>query len=540
MVAASVALPPTRAAEPAAGPNPDHWRYRVAPGDTLIGVAAAMLEPSVPWQELQQLNRIANPRRLQPGSELLLPTQWLRREAAAAQAVHVRGDVKVERANGGAVEPLTNGMALATGDLVRSAADASATLRFVDGSRLLTMPASELRIEQASRVGRRGIPETRLRLQQGGADARVEPAAEPGRRFDVQTPVVNLGVRGTEFRAHVDRGSARVEVTEGTVAAAAKSGETAVGAGFGTVVDAAGSIAPPKRLMAAPDLGPAADQRLERVPLRLAWRALDGASAYRAQVYPTGNAEQLLLDGRFTTPAARWADLPDGRYVLVVRGVDGDGLEGLDARAGFVLKARPEPPFVSEPADRARVYGEAATFRWARSAAAARYRLQIAQHEDFAQPRVDASDLADAEYRAALPPGEYRWRVASIAADGDQGPFGDPQSFTQRAVPVSPALEPPQLDASGLRLRWRSAGEGASYEYQLARDAQFTDLVGAGRTAQPQASLADPLPGTYHLRVKTLDADGFAGPFGPSQQIDVPRSKVWLLFPGLLLLILLL
>ncbi|WP_173052140.1 hypothetical protein [Candidatus Nitrotoga sp. AM1P] len=35
-------------------------------------------------------------------------------------------------------------------------------------------------------------------------------------------------------------------------------------------------------------------------------------------------------------------------------------------------------------------------------------------------------------------------------------------------------------------------------------------------------------PGIYYLRVKTIDADGFAGPFGPVQQIEVPtKTNYW-------------
>jgi hypothetical protein len=50
-------------------------------------------------------------------------------------------------------------------------------------------------------------------------------------------------------------------------------------------------------------------------------------------------------------------------------------------------------------------------------------------------------------------------------------------------------------------------------------------------------TLPTPPPGTYHLRLRTLDADGFAGPYGATQQIDVPRSWGWWLIPASLLLL---
>ena len=50
-----------------------------------------------------------------------------------------------------------------------------------------------------------------------------------------------------------------------------------------------------------------------------------------------------------------------------------------------------------------------------------------------------------------------------------------------------------------------------------------------------QSQIDNPKPGTYYLRVKTIDADGFAGSFGPVQQIEVPTKTNWWLL--LLLLV---
>ena len=512
------------------------WQYQVVEGDTLIGITESYLEPTVRWQRLQRLNRITEPRRLQTGSVVRAPMAWVRREAVVAEAVHVRGDVDVARA-GGVTERVVVGMQLHAGDELHAGAESSATLRFVDGSRLLLMPATRLRVDRLLLLGNVRAADTRLHLHEGGADAQVAPT--PARRFEIRTPVVNLGVRGTDFRASVDAGAARLrlEVLDGAVAAGAGAREVAVGAGFGTVVGGTGEVSAPRRLLAAPDLRGVAP-RLERVPLRLEWQPLPGAARYHAQVFPDNQAGRLLLDGYFDSAAARWSDLPDGRYVLRVRGVDTDGLEGMDGQWTFVLKARPEPPFTREPAPDARVYGDGATLRWSQSASAARYRLQVSRGADFEQSVADLRDLGATEHRLQLPPGEYRWRVASVTADGDQGPFGDAQTFTQRPIPTSPTIEPPQQSAGGLLLRWRSEGADVQYEYQMARDDGFTEIVAEGRTREPQFVLAAPVPGPYYLHVKTIDADGFAGPYGESQRVEVPYPKWLLLLPAAVLLLL--
>jgi hypothetical protein len=40
--------------------------------------------------------------------------------------------------------------------------------------------------------------------------------------------------------------------------------------------------------------------------------------------------------------------------------------------------------------------------------------------------------------------------------------------------------------------------------------------------AESEVTVPRPEPGVYFLRVRALDADGVAGPYGPVQQIDVP------------------
>lgn len=519
--------------EPADG----DWLYRIAPTDTLIGLSSSYLAPPYGWRDLQRLNRVPDPLRLQPGSTLRMPVKWLRREAAVAEALHVQGEALVVR-GGESPRPVQAGESLRTGDVLRTGAGASLTLRFADGSRLLARPDSEVRLERLLVLGRSGLADTRLQLERGSVDSIVVPQKGRSGGYEIRTPTVNLGVRGTEFRAQADpqQAASRVEVLAGRVAAASGR-EIKVDAGFGSVAAAGQPPQPPRRLLQPPAL-PAGPIRLERIPLRLSWPPVSGVAAYRAQILAEGEPERLLLDGRFTEPAARWADLPDGRYRLRVRAIDADGLEGLDASTPLVIKARPEPPFTSQPTADARVYGESAAFAWTRPAAAARYRVQIADDAEFTRLRVDDATLAEPRLQVALPPGRYHWRLASIAADGDQGPFGDAQAFTQRAIPPSPAAEPPQVADGRLVFRWQAATAGESFDVQVARDAEFKQIVREERTAQASLTLTDPPSGRYYLRVRTVDPDGFAGPYGGVQQIDVPMSRWWMLIPPALLLLL--
>jgi hypothetical protein len=512
--------------------------YRVQPGDTLYG----LLREGADWKPVALANNIADPKRLRPGSLIRIPAHLLREQPAVADVVHAYGDVTVVRASTETAVPLAGGENVAAGDVVRTGAQSSATLRFVDGARVLVRPDSELKIERLTQS--RAGAATTLRLQRGNADSAVPPAtgASAPSRYEMRTPQTNMGVRGTEFRTATDAAATRLEVLEGRVGARttarnAAGAESLVAAGFGAVASATG-MTPPRALPSAPTLTDL-PERVERMPLRLSWRSPDSPRV-RAQVFSAEDPPRLVLDGVFDAAPARWReDIPDGRYELRVRAIDADGMEGLDTRAAFVLKARPEPPFIATPAANAKTIDETVRLAWTRNAAAARVRLQVADTPDFAQPRVDRSDLDATEVRIALPLGTHHWRVASILADGDQGPFSDAQSFTRIEPPAAPPPAEPQQHDDGLLLRWPpGASPGARWQVQVARDAAFTQIVSDQTLSEPQLLLRDPASGTYFLRVKTIDADGFAGPYGQTQQIEVPSSPWWwLIVPALLLLL---
>jgi hypothetical protein len=528
------------------------WQYRVQTGDTLIGVRDRLMVPGADWQVLQRINLVPNPRQLVPGSSLQIPVQLLRQQALTAEVVHTHGEVQVQRA-GAAFQALTGGQVLAVGDVVRTGAQSSAVLRFADGARVMMRPDSLLKIERSVKLGNSEVVDTQLRLESGSVDSRVPPSKDPKLvpRFEIRTPLANLGVRGTEFRTTASATQSAVEVLEGTVAGSlsnsaaggtggAGGGGQAVKAGFGARASSSG-VEVPRALLAAPDLK-ATPARVERLPVQLPWVASTGAAAYRAQVFATDPTQALVLSGVFDGTSARWADnLPDGRYELRVRAIDAAGLEGLDASAGFTLKARPEPPFSTQPQSGVRTSDDTVLFAWTRNASAARYRLQIADTPDFAAPRIDQNDLTVNELRVPLPVGTHHWRLASIrdvAGVADIGPWSDALALTRAALPQAPVSKAPQTTSEGVLLTW-GQGDAARFNLQVARDPEFKQIVREETVDSPQWLLRRPEPGRYFVRVRSVDATEFSGPYGQTQQVDVARATPWwwLLLPALVLLI---
>lgn len=513
------------------------WKYTVADGDTLIGLTDTLLKPPATWRKLQKLNKVPDPLRLIPGSTLRIPTDWLRGEATVAEIIHMQGSVQVLR-SGSVLSGLAAGTSLRAGDQIRTGIQSTLTLKFIDASRLLVSPDSKLSIESLLIFGKTRMTETRLQVDAGGVDSHVAKQQGAASRYEIKTPTLNLGVRGTDFQVRFDAKNqvSRSEVLEGQVAAQGAKAQVLVSAGFGTVASAGGEPQAPRQLLGAPALRGIA-KKLERVPLRFAWEPVQGAKAYRAQVFADRSLDRLLLDGVFEQSTARWQDLPDGSYVLRVRSIDDAGLEGMATLTDFVLKARPEPPFTSLPAEGAKVYGDAAQFKWTAAKAAERYRLQVSGSADFKQLLLDTNDLSDSEFKLTLAPGNYFWRIASIARGNDQGPFSDTLSFIQRKIPESPALEAPSVGDKELSFRWKAREPGQTFQYQLASDPDFRTVLIDKAIAEPVVVLAKPEPGIYYLRVKTIDADGFAGPFGAAQQFEIKGTPWWNYLPLVLLLL---
>ena len=193
------------------------WTYRVRPQDNIWDLTSRYLKPDVPWQKLQAYNKVADPYHLPPGMTMRIPIAWLRLEPANATVVAVMGGAHVQRSSGAQPENVTPGMTLGVGAHLSTDHDASLTLQFADGSRLLMEPDSTLDLDQMSAYGRTGMVDTRLRLQHGRVINAVTPMTGVGAHFSVETPGTISSVRGTHFRVAADDGQSRTEVLTGRV-----------------------------------------------------------------------------------------------------------------------------------------------------------------------------------------------------------------------------------------------------------------------------------------------------------------------------------
>ena len=518
------------------------WNYRVRPGDTLWDLGGLYLKPSVRWQQLQQHNRIDNPYQLPPGQLLRFPISWLRTEPAPARVLSVRGKVELSGADGTATRALQAGEQLHIGDTVETEGDSSITLEFADASRLQLREYSRLRLDQLSRYGHTGMVDTRLRLQQGRASNRVTPARGPASRYIIDAPTATSSVRGTVFRVSAgDTGHVgATEVLQGKVQVGNPHGQRLVRPGQSTRSSADAAPAAVSALLPAPALRNDA-LRLAPLPTLLAWEPVTGADHYRVEVVQAATPEILLFATSTADTRLAIGDLPPGQLRLLLRAVDAQGVEGMDASADFELSDQPPPPLTVSPLHGQTINSDRPRFRWSQAPGARSSVLQIAAEPSFRQPlQEQATHATDLRLAQPLPPGQYYWRVASRDAEGHQGRYGQALPLQLSNEPVDPALQPPEAAHGELTLRWQAGSEGQRYRVQVDRRGDFKAPLIDETVAQPQVSFKCPWSGTLHVRVQYIDDDGHAGEFSPAQQIPLPCRLCYGAGGGALLLWLLL
>lgn len=511
----------------------EEWIYTVRPGDNLWNLTERHLTSMKYVYRLQQLNQIQDPYVVPPGTRIRMPIAWTRHHTdnVYALVIAVHGAATIIRENSSM--PVEVGMRLFKGDEIKSENDAFITIEFADKSRMRVQDNSRIRISQMEIFGDYGLVDTTVDLQQGRTENAVPSESDVNTRYRIKTPSAVSSVRGTDFRiGTLEEGKGTSsEVLTGLVQVSGGQRKINVSAGFGSMTRLGASPLPQVRLLPPPDLTDT-PKVYESLPLVIVLKPLSGAKAYRAQIATDQEFRDLWTE--FTTEKLPFRDgnIPDGNYWLRIRGIDATGIEGQDAMVAFALNARPEPPFVTAPLPGGSVHPEKPEFYWAAQSEATHYIVMISQTSDFTNfgffdPAVKDNNLKLTE---SLTPGHYFWRIASVSADEGAGPFSDVMPF--RVPFPGPALEDTKVDKTEMTFAWRAGAEGQHFHFQFARDKEFTHFLSDQKISASQITVQRPEGGNYYLRIKTIESDGFEGPWGPLQTIEVPYANpYWLIFP---------
>ncbi|AOJ81068.1 peptidase M23 [Burkholderia savannae] len=412
------------AAQPSKTKNPSGQTvdYTTRNGDTLYDVAARYLQGSDDWPLVAQLNDVPVPKHLQPGIALKLPAARLRKERLSARVIAAHGPVESAGRGSTQFSPVAVDTTLTEGDRLRTGANAFVTLELTDGTHLSLPPDSQIDLATLRRTVLTGTLERVIDLRRGSVDSEVTHLKKKDDRFQIRSPSVVAGVRGTRFRVNYDkdgRASTTVEVLDGTVGvapSAKRATDTLVHANFGNVTSASGVVGSPIELLGAPQLvNPAKVQDDPRVAFDLV--PLDGAQNYHVQIARDAGLYDLFKEVRANTPHAAFADVPDGTYFVRISAIDSHGLEGQPRIYAFERR-RFGVDASAAPAD------GGYAFRWSTTeggpaAGPTRFRFVLSGSKDLSNPIVDQVDAQGGRIVVSnLKPGDYYWTVIAERYEG--------------------------------------------------------------------------------------------------------------------------
>ncbi len=495
------------------------WRYEVRPGDSLWEIASRHLRDLRDWQVLKNLNSVADPKRLPPGSSIRIPVGLMREVEVAGTVLAVTGEVLRKAQAGRPVTPVGPGQRFTERDVITAGIGGAATLLLPDGSKLRMAEGSELEVIRLRRFADTMLFDSRLRLNRGRVETEVRPVGIGG-RFEILTPAAVTSVRGTDYRVKAADTLATTEVLEGKIGFANAAGATDVPGGFGASVRAGEKPRPPTPLLPAPDLS-GVPGTIGRVPASLSFPAVAGAAAYRVNIGGDAEFARVVSDLLVPTPELAVPALPDGQYFLRVRAVDGQDIEGIDARRSLTIVAPPGAPTALTPEDRFIAGDEPVRFEWQPGKGASRSRVEFAEDEAF-QRVVGVQESTQSAMTIAPPFAERRrlfWRIGAV---------GSSPEVTYSAVrklrrPPSAAMLPDEVSMdAGTTVDWAAIPRAAAYRVQVLPAAPPDAAPVVDReTTETSLSVANLIPGEYRLRVQGVDADGTPGKWGRTVRLKV-------------------
>jgi len=505
-----------------AGADGEYFVHQVEPGDTLFWVAQRYTGRADVWRELQALNRVADPYRLPIGTQVRIPLARIPVTVTSARVVSVVGQAD---ANGAALRP---GMRVDEAAWLQTGADGLVTFELTDGTRVAMPPATRLQVKRLRVFAGTGLGDTVMEVERGGIESRVAPGGTGVGRFEIRTPMMVTGVRGTRYAVDAGqpgepgRRANSSAVLEGTVAVRAQRAKRTVTAGHGIAIGSTGDAAV-HTLLAAPTLSAVPAEPIYASHAEVGWQPVKGAIGYLVRVTRDAERTEAVFASTVTPPAAALTGLPDGAAYLEVRAIDRHRIPGNAAIAPLTVRLNPPAPYTVEPAPRSTVHGAAVHLQWAAVDNAAEYRFEIASDEKFGTPAAQGS-TREAGTQQTLAPGDWWWRVRSIDAKGQPGPWSAPVPF--RILPPAPGVAVVEDNGGALRVRWGAAGQPEAfapqaYRLQLAEEPGFARPLQDQRIEADAAALPRPPAGVYYVRVARIERDGSESPFSAAQRIEI-------------------
>lgn len=398
----------------------DDVAYKVAAGDTLFDLAERHFVNRGDWRSVARINRIRNPRHLQPGRILVIPKRLLKFRQLRAELVSYRGQLSIRDGDGSARQ-IRVGVSVGEGATIATAENSFASFRLTGAGTVSLPSVTTVRVERLRQYSLGEHVERRLVLVKGRADVSASGARKDTDEdiLEIRTRRATAAIRGTEFSISTSPTGEALSVHEGTVEfSLPDSGESSdasaesidVAAGFG-------SVATDQGLRQAVELLPKADL-LEPGRIRtesashFAVTPVPGAASYRFTVGLDANLIETIAESETVASETTIADLPDGTLYLRVSAISAEGLEG--ERRIYAIRRR----FAEVTGSAETGEDDTTRFRWQADGMEGPIRFILSRAEDLSTPLADVPNIVTGELPVeGLPPGTYFWATEQRLID---------------------------------------------------------------------------------------------------------------------------
>jgi hypothetical protein len=504
----------------------DSVELRVEKGDKLIHLCRKYLEDPEKWREVAKFNRMKNPDLILPGQKMKIPVRLMPRVPMDGKVTFVYGDAKVQKVEKAEWVTLNLGDLVSQGSRMRTGKTSSVEVTFEDGNSIFMKSDATLGITTSEKRGS-SYSVNNFYLTIGRVITKLKEATGSNSRIDISTPSAIASVRGTEFRVSTDeKASMRTEVLTGTVRVSAMERMVQLNEGEGTYVQKGAAPVPPRKLLPSPrpvDFKPI----YKELPLKFTFEEMTGLSSVRGLLTKDREGRNVLDEKVVKQKESlEFFNLPDGTYYFFSQGIDELGIEGFQSQPYEVkLRANPLPPLIQTKGDEAEFIKKTAQFTWLKVKDSVMYHVQVAQDNGFTVIKEEKPDYKGESYETgALDYGTYYFRISSIAADGYEAGCSETLPFRLIPPPPAPPLEKPRVSEKEIFLKWRNLGEGITYHFQMAKDAEFKEMLVDKKLDKPEVTLQKPRePGVYHVRTSSIDRKNREGEFSASQSFEVEK-----------------
>ncbi|MEJ5167120.1 MAG: FecR family protein, partial [Thermoanaerobaculia bacterium] len=236
------------------------------------------------WKDLLKYNAwIKDPNSLEPGKEIKIPYDLLKKTLLEAKVQKVYGDVMVKSQDGWqkAVENQT----LKQNDFIKTGKNSQAVLEVPRNNNLLIEPETEIALSKLIESPFEKSTKTTVEIIRGKIKAVVGKIFGKS-EFSVKTPSGVSLIRGTEFKTRAGEEETYLEVYEGKVVEENEFGSVLVPENFGTKVEKGKEPLKPRQLPTPPIPNPEETEVViaSKEGAYLSWQEVKNAVEYRVQI----------------------------------------------------------------------------------------------------------------------------------------------------------------------------------------------------------------------------------------------------------------